>query len=105
MTRTAFFLAGAALLAFASPAAAQSMDHSSMPGMKKPVEPAQPVAETPPASQPQSEPAAMPEMDQGKMPFIKMDGTDAVATTCAPEHAAMGHCAAEPAPSKPAMRP
>ena len=103
MTRTAFFLAGAALLAFASPAAAQSMDHSSMPGMKKPVEPAQPVAETPPASQPQSEPAAMPEMDQGKMPFIKMDGADAVATTCAPEHAAMGHCAAEPAPSKPAM--
>src|SRR3546814_13958239 len=57
-----------AVLSFASPAAAQSMDHSSMPGMTMPVEPKKPVAETVPVPQPQSEPAPMPEMDHGICP-------------------------------------
>src|SRR3546814_5424068 len=72
MTRTALFLAGTAVLSFASPAAAQSMDHSSMPGMRMPVEPKKPVAETVPVPQPQSEPAPMPEMDHGNMPGMEM---------------------------------
>tara|TARA_R110000850_G_scaffold9841_2_gene35699 strand:+ start:2056 stop:3237 length:1182 start_codon:yes stop_codon:yes gene_type:complete len=103
MTRPALFLAGTAVLSFASPAAAQSMDHSSMPGMTMPVEPKKPVAETVPVPQPQSEPAPMPEMDHGNMPGMEMNQADTRPPACAPEHAAMGHCTAEPEPSKPAM--
>ncbi|MGH6632984.1 MAG: copper resistance protein B, partial [Sphingopyxis sp.] len=66
MTRAVFFLAGTSALAFASPAAAQSMDHSSKPGME-------------------------------------MGQADTGAPACAPEHAAMGHCTAEPGTSKPGM--
>src|SRR3546814_9500884 len=90
MTRTALFLAGTAVLSFASPAAAQSMDHSSMPGMTMPVEPKKPVAETVPVPQPQSEPAPMPEMDHGNMPGLEMNQADTRPPACAPEHAAMG---------------
>jgi copper resistance protein B len=102
MTRAALFLAGTAALAFASPAAAQSMDHSSMPGMTMPSKPAQPVAE-PPASakrQPKTEPMAG--MDHGEMPGMEMDQTATDAPGCSPEHAAMGHCTPEPAASEPA---
>src|SRR3546814_9728840 len=103
MTPTALFLAGTAVLSFASPAAAQSMDHSSMPGMTMPVEPKKPVAETVPVPQPQSEPAPMPEMEHGNMPGMEMNQADTRPPACAPEHAEMGHCTAEPTPSKPAM--
>ena len=37
MIRASLFLAGTAALAFAVPATAQSMDHSSMPGMTMPI--------------------------------------------------------------------
>src|SRR3546814_15100524 len=76
MTRTALFLAGTAVLSFASPAAAQSMDHSSMPGMTMPVEPKKPVAETVPVPQPPSEAAPMPEMDHGNKPGMEMNQAD-----------------------------
>src|SRR3546814_10637002 len=72
MTRTALFLAGTAVLSFAPPADAQSMDHSSMPGMTMPVEPKKPVAETVPVTQHQYEPAPMPEQDHDHMPGMEM---------------------------------
>ncbi|WP_137752752.1 copper resistance protein B [Sphingopyxis sp. L1A2A] len=89
MTRASLFLAGTAALAFAVPATAQSMDHSSMPGMTMPAEPKKPAAKPQPAPPPQSEPAPMPEMDHGGMDMKPKDAS------CAPEHAAMGHCTPE----------
>src|SRR3546814_13759055 len=43
------------------------------------------------------------EMDHGNMPGMEMNQADTRPPACAPEHAAMGHCTAEPEPSKPAM--
>src|SRR3546814_13133672 len=63
MTRTALFLAGTAVLSFASPAAAQSMDPTSMPGMTLPVAPKKTVAETVQVPHSQSQPPHTPEMD------------------------------------------
>src|SRR3546814_19138530 len=79
------------------------MDHYSMLGMTMPFEPKSPVAETVPVPQPQSEPAPMPEMDHGNMPGMEINQADTRPPACAPEHAAMGHCTAEPEPSTPAM--
>src|SRR3546814_14919182 len=45
----------------------------------------------------------MLEMDHGNMPGMEMNQADTRPPACAPEHAAMGHCTAEPEPSKPAM--
>jgi copper resistance protein B len=89
MTRAVLFLAGTAALAFAAPAAAQSMDHKSMPGMTMPTgKPAPKLAPAP------TEPAPVPEMDHGGM------GIKSEASSCAPEHAAMGHCTPETAAPK-----
>src|SRR3546814_20908211 len=95
---TSLLLSGPAVLSFASPAAAQTMDHSAMPGMTMPFEPKKPVAETVPVPQPQSEPAPMPEMDHGNMPGMGMNQADTRPPACAPQHAAMGHCTDEPKP-------
>lgn len=83
MTRAALFLAGPAALAFAAPAAAQSMDHSSMPGMTMPADKPAPTSAPPP-----TEPAPMPDMEPK-------------AASCAPEHAAMGHCTPKAGPMNP----
>jgi copper resistance protein B len=85
MTRVALFLAGTAVLAFAAPAAAQSMDHTSMPGMTMP-----------------SKPAPTAGMDHGEMPGMEIDQTATDAPACSPEHAAMGHCTPDPEASTPA---
>jgi copper resistance protein B len=98
MTRIALLLAGIAPLAFAAPAAAQSMDHSMHGSVPAPAPMAKPSAETPGCP---PEHAAMghctPEpdvsekkaadtgaVDQGTMPSSDPD--------CPPEHAKMGHC-------------
>lgn len=116
MTRTAILLAGLAAAAFASPAAAQSMqgmDHGSMP--MEPASPAPAPAPEPASEQPASEPmshgdhGSEPADDKGAMEDMDM-GSDAVASdpACPPEHAAMGHCtpksegSAPQAPSAPA---
>ena len=95
MTRAASFLAGTAALAFAVPATAQSMDHSSMPGMTMPAEPAKPAAKPPPISPPRPDPAPMLQTDHGGMDMQPKD------SRCAPEHAAMGHCTPTGAPIDP----
>lgn len=85
-------LAGAAVLAFNTPAFAQSMqgmDHKSTPGMPKPKRPA-------------AEPAkAMTHMDHGAMPEMDESAPmGAVADPdCSPEHAQMGHCVPKPSPA------
>ena len=94
MTRIALLLLGIAPLAFAAPAAAQSMDHS-MHGQAPAPKPAPtpspaPVARPAPSGETPAEP-----MDHGAM----QDMSAPVETqTCAPEHAAMGHCTPAPAP-------
>jgi len=101
MTRTLVFFAGTALLAFASPAAAQSMDHSSMSGMAMDQAEARTSACPP-------EHAAMghctAEADSPKpAPTMEEPAAGPVDPDCPPEHAKMGHCtprvgaAAEPA--------
>lgn len=75
MTRIALLLSGIAPLAFAVPAAAQSMDHS-MHGSKPAAAPAPDV------------PVEVP-MDHDGMQGMDMAPE---APTCPPEHAAMGHC-------------
>ncbi|MBJ7438370.1 MAG: copper resistance protein B [Sphingopyxis sp.] len=92
MTRAAFFLAGTAALTFATSAAAQPVDHSSMPGMTMATEPEKPAAKPESASPPRPKPAPMPEMDHGGMDMNPKDAS------CAPEHAAMGHCMPEAEP-------
>ena len=88
MTRATLFLAGTAALALAVPVTAQSVDHSSMPGMTMPAEPKS--AATPQSSSPpQPEPTPMPDMSHGGMDMKPKEAN------CAPEHAAMGHCTPE----------
>lgn len=81
MTRVALLLAGIAPFAVAVPAAAQSMDHS-MHGSKPASKPAPAPATEPPVEAP---------MDHGNMQGMDMAPE---ASTCPPEHAAMGHCTA-----------
>ena len=93
MTRIALLLAGIAPLAFAVPAAAQSTDHS-MHGAAPTATPAPsstPEPKAPPATDTAAD-GSMEPMDHGDMP--EMDSEPA-ASTCAPEHAAMGHCTPE----------
>ncbi len=97
MTRIALLLAGIAPLAFAAPAAAQSMDHS-MHGAA----PATPPAPSPtPIAQPAPEAPAEGSMEQ--MDHSGMQGMDMEpeASTCPPEHAKMGHCTPKGAPADP----
>ena len=94
MTRIALLLLGIAPLAFAAPAAAQSMDHS-MHGQAPAPTPAPTPSPAPVASPtPSSETPAEP-MDHGAMQDMV---APAEAPICAPEHAAMGHCTPAPAP-------
>lgn len=77
-------LSAASAISMATPVAAQTMDHSNMPGMKMPA-PAEPKpAPTPaPVSKPEASPAT--EAEPTSLPVTADQ-------SCSAEHAAMGHC-------------
>ncbi len=91
MTRIALLLAGIAPLAFAVPAVAQSMDHSMHGSTPAPT----PAPSPAPVAQPTPEAPAEGSMEQ--MDHSGMQGMDMApeASSCLPEHAAMGHCTPE----------
>lgn len=106
MTRIALLLAGIAPLAFAAPAAAQSMDHSAhgaapaaKPGREMPTCTPEHAAmghctlDTPP--QESEAPDAKADHDMRAMDH----GAPASDPDCPPEHASMGHCTPKPAPA------
>lgn len=104
--KTVLYLATASLLAFAVPGFAQTMDHSTMPGMKMPAKPApkpksQPAAAAKP--RPAVKPAARPAPKPAPLP--KPAGAQTAPAgdpNCPPEHAEMGHCTpSTPAPVAP----
>ncbi|WEK02034.1 MAG: copper resistance protein B [Candidatus Sphingomonas phytovorans] len=76
-------LATASAIALAPPAAAQTMDHSSMPGMAMPAK-VKPKAK--PATR-SGKPKAKPVSKAARKPIVPIATPD-----CPPEHAAMGHC-------------
>ena len=91
MSRTALLLVSAAVMSFAAPAVAQSMqgmDHSKMPGTAKPEKPVPPPSDCTP--------------EHAQMGHCTMEADKPVATApppeavvdpdCPPEHAKMGHC-------------
>lgn len=97
MTRLALLLSGIAPLAFAAPAAAQSMDHSMHGAAPAPTPAPSPTPTPAPAPVAQPAPKApaevsMEQMDHNGMPGMDMEPE---ASTCPPEHAAMGHCSPE----------
>lgn len=89
-------LAAMPSLALAVPAAAQTMDHSNMPGMKMPATPA--PARIKPKAKPAPRPAAKPVRPTPHaghaLPVQTPRAAQAPASdpACPPEHAAMGHC-------------
>lgn len=83
--KTLLLLGAAPAVLLAAPAAAQTMDHSNMPGMTMPAKPAQAEPAPEPAQRPPSPPAAQ---DAAPAP---------AAPDCPPEHAVMGHCTPKPA--------
>lgn len=97
-------LLAASGLALATPAAAQTMDHSKMPGMKMPAKPA-PKAKPRPAAKPAAKPR--PVVKPAAKPVVRPARANPAQTAPAtdpafpPEHARMGHCTPS-APSSPA---
>jgi copper resistance protein B len=98
--KTLFLLTAVSAITLATPAVAQTMDHSNMPGMKMPAKPA-PAAKPEPAAKPK--PVAAPRATQDK------PTTAPTVDACPPEHAAMGHCkpagTPPPQPQPPAATP
>ena len=92
--KTLFLLTAASAIALATPAVAQTMDHSNMPGMKMPAKPA-PAAKPNPDAKPR---AATPQRGAPRLAQDKPT-TAPVVDACPPEHAAMGHCKPEGATS------
>jgi len=92
--RFAYLLSGIAPLMLAAPAMAQPMDHSMHGSAPTPAPspPPAPVPATQPAPEAPAEGSAEM-MDDGAMQGMDMAPD---ASTCAPEHAAMGHCTPEP---------
>ena len=89
--KTLLLLAAASAIALAAPAAAQTMDHSNMPGMKMPAKPApkpKPAARPRPAEKPAARPATNPAPVSAKPATQTTTGDP----DCPPEHAEMGHC-------------
>ncbi|MBN9555425.1 MAG: copper resistance protein B [Alphaproteobacteria bacterium] len=76
-------LGSAPVILLAAPAAAQTMDHSKMPGMTMPAKPT---------------PEPVPEAsEQPTAPAVSQDSASAPdAPDCPPEHAQMGHCTPKP---------
>ena len=94
--------AAASAIALAAPALAQTMDHSSMPGMKMPAQPtpkAKAKAKAAPETRPVGRSAARPAAKAAANPSAPRPGAEDPA--CPPEHAKMGHCS----PSTSAMPP
>jgi copper resistance protein B len=77
-------LLATAAIALAAPVAAQTMDHSKMPGMKMP-------AKTAPKPQPVAKPRPAPKPAAKATPTKPAQAAPAI-DPCPPEHAAMGHC-------------
>ncbi|MHA3841451.1 copper resistance protein B [Sphingomonas aestuarii] len=102
--KTLLLLTAASVIALATPAIAQTMDHSNMPGMKMPAKPA-PAAKPKPAAKPR---AAAPQRPAPRAAQNKPKAAPA-AEACPAEHAAMGHCkpeaAAPPQTSEPGADP
>ena len=115
-------LAAASLIVLSSPALAQPMDHSKMPGMQMPADPAPvPVPAPKPTAKSADDPACLPEHaamghcmpkaaapapasedphaghDMSTMAMPASAPVPAKDSACPPEHAAMGHCTAAPA--------
>src|SRR3546814_16281412 len=90
MPRVALVRGGIAPLAFAVPAAAQSMDHSMHGAAPAPT----PAPSPTPAPVAQPAPEAPAEGSVEQMHHGNMQGMDLEpeASTCPPEHAAKGHC-------------
>lgn len=89
-------LAAVSIMAVAAPVAAQSMDHSNMPGMKMP--PTKPAPKRPAAKQ-TAAPTRAQTREEGEAtdPEQRVGGAQDPAPAsadpdCPPEHAAMGHC-------------
>jgi len=92
MIRVWTLLASLSAIAIAVPAAAQSMqgmDHSTMPGMQQ--TPSPPPTPVPTAQQAPADMEGMDHESQGEI----APAEKTAASTCLPEHAAMGHCKAE----------
>lgn len=89
--KISLLLSACSALAFGAPAAAQSMDHSNMPGMKMPAKPKpKPAARPRPAAKPAAKAAP-----RGAPAPAKPAATQAAPAAdpgCPPEHAEMGHC-------------
>ena len=97
-------LAAASLIAWSTPAWAQTMDHSTMPGMQMPASPA-----PAPAAEPATDPACPPDMAAmghctPKTPPASPAPTPAPTgdPACPPDMAAMGHCTPKVTPTAPA---
>lgn len=98
-------LAAASTIALTAPAAAQTMDHSNMPGMKMPAKAApqpKPAARPRPAPKPAARPA--PKASVTPIEPATAQAGPAGDPNCPPEHAEMGHCtpsaAAVPSPAQ-----
>ena len=111
-------LAAASLIVLSSPALAQTMDHSKMPGMQMPASPAPvPAAVEEPACLPEhaamghctpkaaaAAPAPVdPHAGHDMSTVAKPSSAPVDGPVCLPEHAAMGHCTATPAAQPMAM--
>lgn len=86
-------LAAASTIALTSPAAAQTMDHSNMPGMKMPAKTApkpKPAAKPRPPAKPTARPA--PKASATPAEPAAAQAAPAGDPNCPPEHAEMGHC-------------
>ena len=110
-------LAAASLMVLSSPAWAQTMDHSKMPGMQMPASPSPAPTQandpacppdmaamghcTPKAAAPVTAPPVDPHAghDMSAMPATAQSPVPPAVPvqTCLPEHAAMGHCTIAPA--------
>ncbi len=99
MSQVRTIVVGIALLASTAPLQAQSMqgmDHSSMPGMAKPMQKKSAAAPKPPAAKkPVAKPSVDPMqgMDHSNMPGMERPKPQpSPVADCTPEHARMGHC-------------
>jgi copper resistance protein B len=86
-------IAALAAIGLVAPATAQSMDHSHMPGMKMPAEPAPKKVTPKPAAKPRPAAKRAPKPAPAPAPVQAKPAGD---PACPPEHAAMGHCTPAP---------
>jgi len=87
-------VAATSVIALAAPAHAQSVDHSTMPGMTMPAPKA-------PKAKPATRPAVKPVPKPGARQPNPRKLSPAADSACSPEHAAMGHCTPQPTAAPP----